>query len=182
MRSHCFAEIVTITFEVRRRIFILLSSILVCVGCASNNNYSRYAFELYPRRDSPNADLLGYKYGAGNFVGSSLPHEGRNNVPYDFPLGVTNFWPPASQLYVKWRSKIDDQIYERTVDLTNRMPARIGEACLVTFLVNHDQLRIFLIAMNRRDSGPRGQYTNTFKGRLHAEIYPGLETIDCSDR
>jgi len=54
--------------------------------------------------------------------------------------------PPADFLYVKWRDKTTDQVYEDRVDLRKRLPPfdeMYGQK--VYFLVEDNQLYVYLI-------------------------------------
>jgi len=73
--------------------------------------------------------------------------------------------PPADFLYVKWRDKTTDQVYEDRVDLTKRLPPfeeMYGQT--VYFLVEDNQLYVYLIPDHdwntKRNHRPRGQLPN----------------------
>jgi len=76
--------------------------------------------------------------------------------------------PPADFLYVKWRDKTTDQVYEDRVDLRKRLPpAKEMYMQRVYFLVEDNQLYVYLIPrtewgtkLNHRPKGqpPNGPY------------------------
>jgi len=73
--------------------------------------------------------------------------------------------PPADFLYVKWRDKTTDQVYEDRVDLTKRLPPfdeMYGQK--VYFLVEDNQLYVYLIPdydwNTKRNYKPKGQRPN----------------------
>jgi len=73
--------------------------------------------------------------------------------------------PPADFLYVKWRDKSTDQVYEDRVDLSKRLPPfqeMYGQT--VYFLVEDNQLYVYLIPDHdwntKRNHKPRGQRPN----------------------
>jgi len=73
--------------------------------------------------------------------------------------------PPADFLYVKWRDKTTDQVYEDRVDLRERLPSfekMYGQT--VYFLVEDNQLYVYLIPDSdwntKRNHKPGGQRPN----------------------
>jgi len=73
--------------------------------------------------------------------------------------------PPADFLYVKWRDKSTDQVYEDRVDLTTRLPP-FNEMYnqKIYFLVEDNQVYVYLIPRTewgtKLNHRPRGQPPN----------------------
>jgi len=72
---------------------------------------------------------------------------------------------PADFLYVRWRDKTTDQIYEDRVDLTTRLPSfEQMHGQTVYFLVEDNQLYVYLIPRTewgtKLNHRPRGQRPN----------------------
>jgi len=72
---------------------------------------------------------------------------------------------PADFLYVKWRDKTTDQVYEDRVDLTKRLPSfEEMHGQTVYFLVEDNQLYVYLIPRTewgtKLNHKPKGQRPN----------------------
>jgi len=115
---------------------------------AADNKQDRTVYHGINRaKNNDRTEILEAKYGDSWHTGGSV------NMP------------PADFLYVKWRDKATDQVYEDRVDLTKRLPPfdeMYGQT--VYFLVEDNQLYVYLIPDSdwdtKRNHRPKGQPPN----------------------
>jgi len=70
---------------------------------------------------------------------------------------------PADFLYVKWRDKTTDQVYEDRVDLTKRLPPfEEMHGQTVYFLVEDNQLYVYLIPRTEWGTKLNGPYSSRY--------------------
>jgi len=104
----------------------------------------RHSFSFNTIVDSPGAEVLDYQYGGSGLFGM---HANKDKVRLGkvFPAWSTSgVMPKGEFLYVKWRLKSSDQVYEDKVDLTTRLPADITDYG-IHFVIRGPQLFVYLI-------------------------------------
>ena len=110
-----------------------------------------HSFSFDTLEDSPDIQVLDYRYGANNKEYEGAGQIGVHADKYQLSRGqtfasggATGVIPRGDFLYVKWRSKETGKIYEDHVDLTKRLPADI-QYCAIHFAIKEAQLYIYLI-------------------------------------
>lgn len=95
--------------------------------------------------DSPGTELLDCLY--GDMLGKHTQHEVETGLARRgecFNGGGT--MPMGDFLYVKWRDKVTDKVYEERVDLKSRLPSpKEMQRQKIYFLVDNNQLYVYLI-------------------------------------
>lgn len=124
---------------------IILSAALAS-ACAIAAETVDHAFSFDARRDSPDIEVLDYRYGVrkpGYWMYSSGQKMPQND-------NINGWFPRGDSLYVKWRIRSSGEIFEDTVDLRSRLPADItGQR--IHFVIKGSQLYVYL----RRNAGQR---------------------------
>jgi hypothetical protein len=124
------------------RWIVSLAALTTLVACATGPKTVNHGFG-FNLSDSPEAELLAYRYGDSDLPVSWTPRPGeKNNTPQR-----TYVYGPMRQgdsLYVKWRLKATGEIHEETVDLRHRLPRDITEH-RVYFMIKGAQLYVYLV-------------------------------------
>jgi hypothetical protein len=149
---------------VRALFFVAL---LALAGCASTPELVRHGFSFDFLSDSPEAELLDYRYGTSNYGRSELQSMGRVSQG----RGIYGEMRKGDDLYVKWRLKQTGEVFERTVDLKSRMPQNI-EGSELYFMVRGSQLYVYLITeeIRAKSEPPNGPSKWAFRRIL--TLYP----------
>jgi len=155
---------------------ILLLLVMLLCGCAMQQptlpTLVDHAFGFDARVDSKDMEVLAFKYGVGGTPQTQAPfwkdekdpRQG-TNINGPMPLGET--------LYVKWRTKSTNEVYEELVNLKPLLPANMHRQ-RIHFVVQGQQLFIYWIEPVPRPVdwpviGPRKfQYEKTH------QIYPAI--------
>jgi hypothetical protein len=152
----------------------LVSVGLVClVGGCANPDLQFHSFSFDTRYDSPNIEVLDYRYGDSRQPGvrrSALQSE--SGQP-SAGTSVNGAMRRGSDLYVKWRIKATGEVLEETVDLESRLPADIREH-RIHFIVNNRQLFVYLITPHRRPASVPPNGPRMYSDLLVKTIYPDL--------
>ncbi len=148
----------------------LFIALLALAGCASNPNLVRHGFSFDFLSDSPESELLDYRYGASSYGSSERVSHGKVSQG----RGIYAQMQRGDDLYVKWRLKESGEVFEKTVDLKSRMPANIEE-CELYFMVRGPQLYVYLITAEKRpkDEPPNGPSKWAFRRIL--TLYPDTQ-------
>jgi len=125
-------------------------------GCAIPPKRAHHSFSFDARWDSPDVEVLDYRYGDpdqhGDRPSEDMRKEGRSNQS----ANVGGLIEVAKSLYVKWRIKETGEIFEDLVDLRRRLPGDM-EGVRVYFEIRGKQLYVYLISPERRPLGwPKG--------------------------
>ena len=122
-------------------------------ACASTPEVVSHGFAFSFIQDSPEAELLDYRYGTSSYGKSEKESMGRVNQGGRIFGEIRR----GDDLYVKWRLKDTGEIFEETVDLKSRLPADI-RGSRIYFLVRGPQLYVYLITDQKRakDEPPNG--------------------------
>ncbi|WP_144289936.1 hypothetical protein [Ideonella sp. A 288] len=143
------------SFTPRPWLVLWIAAALAMPGCALGPRMVDHAFGFDALADSPQVEILHYRYGSTNaaFVSAdtAIRQFGKSmqatNINGPIPLGDT--------LYVKWRLKATGQTFEETVDLKSVLPREM-ERQRVYFVVQADHLFVYLTDLTkpRPDSAP----------------------------
>jgi hypothetical protein len=133
----------------------LLTLLMACASARLEN----HTFGFDARSDSPDAEILDYRYGQSKQPGAR-PAEWQfkeDRVPQGNM--ITGGMLRPDELFVKWRLKSSGDVFQDTVDLRKRLPADIANRTIY-FVVKGPQLYVYLISPERRPAheapiGPR---------------------------
>jgi hypothetical protein len=161
----------------QRRAYTALLLTTALTACAQplgvpKMKYANHAFAFDAIADSPNEEVLAYRYGAGKGVGMSSDTGIRQFGTSPQVTGVNGGIPIGDTLYVKWRSRATKQAFEDTVDLRPLLPKDM-ESKEVYFVVRGAQLSVYLTDLKQRrpDSSP---IVGPFRTQMYLtrQIYP----------
>lgn len=147
--------------------WLLALALAVLTACASGPELVNHGFSYSFIQDSPEAELLDYRYGASYYGVSELKEMGRVSQAG----GIFGDMRRGDDLYVKWRLRDTGEVFEVTVDLKSRLPADI-KGCRIDFMVRGPQLYVYLITPQRRakDEAPNGSSRTSYLKTI--TLYP----------
>lgn len=125
-------------------ILVLSLCLAVLSACASGPEVVDHAFGFSTGTDSPNYEVIAYRYGKGTFHTTSSDSAVRQFGKSPQGTGINGPMPLGDSLYVKWRNKITDQVFEKTVDLKPLLPRDMTRQ-RIHFVVAENELFIYLI-------------------------------------
>ena len=165
--------------SVRQRLtnFIVWSAALALLSslaaCASGPKVVDHAFSFDVHSDSPEVDLLDYRYGDSALPGTSNQPNLRDKGQAPLRISVNGPMRQGESLYVKWRVKATGEVYEDTVDLRHRLPADITDH-RIYFLIKGQQLYVYLIPpkSKRRPTGAEPNGPRKYQDLDVRTIYP----------
>ena len=166
-----FAQIIHIWIRaVSLALFLGLG--LVGAGCASGSRLVDHAFAFDVRADSPDVELLNYRYGTSSHPGARPPDWALRQGWIGQQAGVSGPMILGDTLYVKWRIRSSGEELEETVDLKTNLPNDITDH-KVYFVIQGRDIYVYLISpeLRSRDSpriGPK-VYRDYYK---IYQIYP----------
>lgn len=142
-------------------------TVVVLAGCASAPELVSHGFSYSFIQDSPEAELLDYRYGTSSYGMSELKEMGKVSPG----RSIFGEMRRGDDLYVKWRLNSTGEVFEETVDLKSRLPADI-KGSRIYFMVRGPQLYVYLITSQARakDEPPNGPSKWAFRRIL--TIYP----------
>lgn len=126
------------------RLAMLAIGVLCLTACATGGNkVAYYSIEFAAKQNSPDIEVLDYKYGQIEKVFFSPPRESVR-LADTFKSGhMAGFLPRGEFLYVKWRVKATGEVLEDRVDLRNLLPENL-EGLKVHFVCHGRQLYVFV--------------------------------------
>lgn len=145
---------------------------LMVVGCATGPKVVNHAFGFNTPQDSPQYEVLAYKYGEGKVVSTSSDTAIRDFGGSRQGTNVNGPMPLGDRLYVKWRDKGTGQTYEDLVDLRPLLPRDMTNQ-RIYFVVDGPQLHVYLMNLKRR-ADPAAPIVGPFKLQYFStrQIYP----------
>lgn len=159
----------------RSSIFLrwLISAIAVVVlaGCASRGDVVRHGFGFDFIADGREAELLDYRYGESRNPAARNSPEERSRGMARQQGGTIGDMLRGNELYVKWRRKATDEVFEDTVDLRSRLPKDI-EDCVVTFSVRGSQLYVYLVTREPRPKNEPRNGPKEYSSKRVITLYP----------
>jgi len=145
-----------------------LASILVCLlSACANPAITMHSFGFDVLQDSPDVEVLNYRYGNSKQPGARPPDWALKEGRVSQGTSTHGEMLKGDELYVSWKIKSTGETFEETVDLRNRLPADIRNH-QIYFIPRGRQLYVYLITPDRRleneqPIGPRHtQYRKTF--------------------
>lgn len=130
-----------------------------------------HSFAFNANSDSPDIYIVDYRYGDSKNPMASNSEDMRLQGK---SLQATSIHGPMKRgefLYVKWRIKGTDEVYEDTVDLRHRLPADITRD-VVYFIVRERQLFVYVVTPERRLSDDPQDGPKIYAYRRTIRIYP----------
>lgn len=144
----------------------------VLSACATGPRIVNHGFQFSVSSDSPDVELLNYRYGNSGIAGTRAPDWALQQGKIGQSMGSFGDMPVGDTLYAKWRVKATGEVFEDTVDLKNRLPRDISRH-EIYFMIRGPQLHVYLISPERRpadfpEAGPKyaGKYYKVYS------IYP----------
>jgi hypothetical protein len=153
-----------------RRVAIGGALVAFIMGCA-NRGLVFHSFEFDARRDSPDAEILNYRYGDSKQPGARPPEWALRQGKVAQATATGGEMLRANELYVKWRIRSTGAIFEDTVDLGKRLPRDIERQC-VYFVVKGAQLYVYLVSDQRREPHEPANGPSIYHHRKVSTIYP----------
>ncbi|MBN8474840.1 hypothetical protein [Sulfuritalea sp.] len=149
------------------RWLITAIAVVVLAGCANAQELVSHGFAFDFIDDSPDAELIDYRYGTSYYGRSERASLGRVGQQ----SGIFGEIRRGDDLYVKWRLKATGAVFEETVDLKSRLPTDI-KGSRIYFMVRGPQLFVYLITPEKRakDEPPNGPARTQYLKTL--TIYP----------
>lgn len=120
--------------------FMFLMSSLVLDGCATSGIVDHsFCFQ----NDNQNVAILDFRYGGPEDFAYATPEFVKRGHEFHADC-VGGPMPLGDFLYVKWRDKATNKIYEDNVDLRHRLPRRM-EGKKITFMIKGQQLYVYVV-------------------------------------
>jgi hypothetical protein len=141
---------------------VRLSALLLILSlpaCISNPGLAMHSFGFDAIQDSPDIEILDYRYGDSKQPGARAPEWAVKENRLSQGASTHGEMLVGNVLYVKWKIKDTGAIHEDTVILINRLPANMKDH-QIYFIVRREQLYVYLITPERRtpdmpENGPR---------------------------
>ncbi len=128
-------------------------TLLGLAACASGPKLTDHAFEFRAVSDSPEVEVLNYRYGDSNLPGTRMPPALLREGRVSGGTGINGPMPRSDFLYVKWRIKATSEVFEDTVDLKKRLPEDIARH-RIYFIIRGSQLYVYLISPENLNPNP----------------------------
>lgn len=132
-----------------RSISLALVFGLVGAGCASGPKLVFHSFGFDVLADSPDAQLLDYRYGTSKQPGARPPEWALRDGMVRQQAGITGEMILGDSLYVKWRIKSTGEVLEETADLKSRLPRDITDH-KVYFVIQDREIHVYLVSSELR--------------------------------
>jgi hypothetical protein len=144
---------------------------LLIAACATKG-IVMHSFEFDARRDSPDVEILDYRYGDSKNPGARAPEWALKQGKVPQATATGGELRRADELYVKWRVRSTGEVHEDTVDLKRRLPDDITNHT-VYFLIRGRQLYVYLITPERRAANaPPADGPGIYQHRRVIAVYP----------
>jgi hypothetical protein len=150
----------------------LITFTCVLAACASTNGkLAWHSFGFDAVHDSPDIEILDFKYGNSKNKGTKNPDWVAAKGTSVQGTGTGGEILVGDFLYVKWRIKSTGEVYQDNVDLKSRLPANI-EDHTVYFVVKASQLYVYLVTPERRPLNMPPSDLRLYKDRIVKTLYP----------
>lgn len=152
---------------------LLLSGAMVLNGCAMSSAVVDHSFEFDARADSPDVEILDYRYGESLNPGASNPDVFKRKGEAPQGIRISGPMKVGDRLYVKWRIRETGAIYEHTADLKKRLSIDVTNQ-RIYFLIKGSQLHVFAIPRDDKRRQPHAPAIGPAKYRYLdvVSIYP----------
>jgi len=112
-----------------------------------------HSFEFDARLDSQDVEILDYRYGSSKHPGASPPEYMLKSGKVAQQASISGKMLRGGDLYVKWRIRSTNEIFEDTVNLKDRLPSDIN-GHRIRFIVQGPQLYVYLISPEKQLPNP----------------------------
>lgn len=156
------------------RWFVIAVSMLMALavaGCATGPKLVSHAFGFNTPQDSPQYEVLAYKYGEGKVVTTSSDSAIRLFGASRQGTNVNGPMPLGDVLYVKWRDKTSGKTHEDKVNLRALLPNDMTRQ-RIHFVVDDAQLFVYLIDPVPRPTDWPVVGPKKFRDEKVRQIYP----------
>ena len=109
-------------------------------------NVVDHSFEFNVDTDSPGIELLDYEYSRRKPSKEAYLKIGGNHVAQS--EGITGGFPRGNFVYMKWRVRATDEVFEDRVDLRQRLPSDIRHQRIYC-VIDGNQLYVLLIDLRK---------------------------------
>jgi len=147
---------------------------ITCVlfGCSiAGPRTALHSFEFHANWDSPDIEVLDYRYGTSTQQGTFPPDWVLQTGHVAQSVGTTGDMIVGDFLYVKWKIKETGEIFKDTVDLRNRFPRNLYE-CKVYFVIRGPQLFVYLVTPDHSPPGTPSNGLRIYGSRIVKTLYP----------
>lgn len=142
---------------------LLLIYFLIISGCTSGK--VRHGFSFDARYDSPDIEILNYRYGSTGFTTMAASESRlRSGIEVSQQNRIFGSLRVGDELYVKWKVKSSGLTYEDTVDLKKLMGSWVRDDD-VYFIVAGSQLHVYLVTDKKWETNPCFTIDTTIKPR-----------------
>ena len=154
--------------------FLLLFAALL-VACAAQQPVGPrlvdHAFSFDTQRDSEDSKVLAFKYGVGGTPQIEAPFWKDQKDVRQF-TNINGVMPLGDTLYVKWRNRSSNEVFEDLVNLKPLLPSDMSRQ-RIYFVVQGKKLFVYLSDLTREKT-PNEPVVGPFKVQLHPtrQIYP----------
>ena len=158
--------------------FVLLFALLL-TACASQQPTSPkladHTFEFDARVDSKDSEVLAFKYGEGGTPQRQSPFW-KDQTDARQATGTSGVMPVGDTLYVKWRTRSTDEVFEDLVNLKALLPADMNRQ-RIYFVVQGKQLYVYLSNLTKQK--PLGE---PVVGPFRVQLYPTRQIYPTSNK
>ncbi len=145
----------------------------ILAGCSiAGPRTALHSFEFHVSLDSPDVELLDYRYGTSTQHGTFPPAWALQSGSIAQNVGTSGDMIIGDFLFVKWKIKESGQIYQENVDLRNRLPRNLDDNTIY-FVIRGPQLYVYLVTPDRSPVGSPPHGLRMYKSRVVKTLYPG---------
>lgn len=129
------------------QIFGLLGACAAPQGVVDAPQFHAFGFDA--RYDSPDSEILAFRYGPGTIGQLRMPYWKEEKEGSRQATGIHATMSIEGGLYVKWRLRSTGVVYEDTVDLKPLLPKDLASQ-RVYFVAQGSQLMVFLSDLSKQ--------------------------------
>ena len=155
-------------------LFRIAIATIACVlfGCSITGPRTTFhSFEFHVNWDSPDVELLDYRYGTSTQHGTFPPAWALQSGSIAQNVTTAGDMIIGDFLYVKWKIKETGEIFKDTVDLRSRLPINIFDNTIY-FVIRGPQLYVYLVTPDRSPPGTPSNGLRIYGSRIVKTLYP----------
>ncbi len=156
---------------------ILLRIVIATIACVlsscstTKNDVVFHSFEFNANWDSPDIEVLDYRYGNSKNPGTHPPDMALESGQIAQRSATGGYMLVGDFLYVKWKIKESGEIFKDTVVLRNRLPRNLYEH-KIYFVIRGPQLFVYLVSPDRNPPGTPPNGLKIYGSRIVKTLYP----------
>lgn len=124
------------------------------LACSNKPRLANHSFTFDAPNDSPDIKILDWRYGTSRHLGAKGCPEDVQTCPivgqYVYINGPMRV---GDDLYVKWKVKSTNEVFEANVDLRDKNPREL-EGHTIRFIAHHSQVYVYLITPTKLSPNP----------------------------